>query len=426
MKVTVTEISNVEQKIRVDFDWNEVETHYNDTLNKLRKGLKVDGFRPGKVPPEIARRLLEPRLSYDFTNAVVESSYTKVLKEQGINAYIDLKVRAVDFDFGENFYYEITIETDPEIDLPDYKSGFTVKKPVYVVDKEDVDLYLEDIREHFAEVHNIDDGAREGHYILCDLQEVDSGGIPLVGRKVSDRLIKVGEGIFGEPGSEGLIGAKTGDELRIKLKPKKGKSVDYLVTVKRVEERRLPELNDDFVKQHYQTMDNIKELRAQVEKMLQAEWDSRSVKEFQRAVSDYFLDNVKTAVPKSRIDRLLENIIADIKEKNDSDEIEETKLREQYRPLAEREVRWFLIEQAIAGAENIEVAKEELEQKVQELVESYAEDKQPMVRNYFSGAKNRTRLENDLFEKKIFDHLEKYARVKKEKISTKEFRKRNM
>ncbi|MGC9364528.1 MAG: trigger factor [Fidelibacterota bacterium] len=426
MKVTATEISSIERKIRVDFEWNEVETDYNNTLNNLRKNLKVDGFRPGKVPAKIARRLLEPRLSYDFSNAVVDSSFRKVLTEQGIEEYIDLHVSAVDFDPGKNFHYELTVETDPVIELPDYKSGFPVKKPIYSVDKEDVDLYLEDIREHFAEVREIKDGARDGHYIFCDLQELDSGGIPLVGKKVTDRLIKVGEGIFGEPGSEGLIGAKAGEERRIKLTPKKGKPIDYLVAVKRVEERLLPELNDEFVKKNYQTIESYKELRTQVEKMLQAEWDSRGTKEFQHAITDYFIDKVRMEIPQSRVNRLLDRVIEDIKGKNNGEEIDEAKIREQYRPFAEKEISWFLIEQAIAGAENIEVAKEELDQKVQEVVESYAAEKQTMVRNFFSGAKNRTRLENDLFEQKIFDHLEKFARVKKEKINTRDFRKRNM
>jgi len=425
MKVTVNEVSNIERKIRVDFEWNEVEKQYTSTLNKLRKGLKVDGFRPGKVPTEVAKRLLRPQLSYDFTNAVIESNYKEVLKEQQIEEFIDLNISGVDFDAGKSFYYEMTVEFDPEIKLPDYKKGFSIKKNVYVLDKEDVDLYLEDIREHHAEIKEVTDGAQKDHYILCDIQETDQDRMPLAGKKVSDRMIKVGEGIFGEPGSEGLIGVKAGDEVRIQLKPKKGDKINYLITVKRVEAHDLPELTDDFIKANFKTIESYKALREEVEKSLQGEWDSRTEKEYLRAISEYFVENVKFDVPKSRVNRFLDSIVEDILAKNGKQEIDEQALREQYRSVAEWEIRWYLIQEAISKAENIEVTQEEMDRKIQEMAEQYSEENRDAVLKYYRKAENRSHLEKDLHEQKIFDHLKKYVKVKKETINTKDFRKRN-
>jgi trigger factor len=277
MKVLVNDVSSVERKVRVDLEWNEVEGHYNSTLQKLRKGLKVDGFRPGKVPMGVARRILGPELKYEFTNTVIESTYKDILKDEGFGNFTDLKVDEADYNEGERFFYEITIEVDPEITLPDYKKGFKVPKTMYVLDKEDVDLYLEDIREHHAEVSEITEGAQKGHFIICDLQETDQSGIPLIGKKVQDRMFKIGEGIFGEPGSEGLIGAKAGDDIRIQLRPNKGEKINYIVNVKRVESHELPELTDDFVKSNFDKADSYKALKEEVEKSLQGEWDNRSL-----------------------------------------------------------------------------------------------------------------------------------------------------
>ncbi|MBN2601115.1 MAG: trigger factor [Candidatus Marinimicrobia bacterium] len=426
MKVTVNEVSSIERKIRVDFEWSDVEGQYNGTLNKLRKDLKVDGFRPGKVPPEVAKRVLGPKLGYDFTNAVIDSNYKDVLKEQNIDKFIDLNISAVNFETGKNFYYEMTVEFDPEIQLPDYKKGFPIKKTTYVLDKEDVDLYLDDIREHHAEVKEVSDGAQKDHYILCDLQETDTDKVPLVGRKITDRMLKVGEGIFGEPGSEALIGAKAGDEVHIQLKPKKGDKINYIVSVKRVESHDLPELTDDFIKNNFKTIENYKALREEVEKSLQREWDSRSEKEYLRNISDYFIDKVPMDVPKLRINRFLDNVVEDMLAKNGGKEIDDQKLREQYRPVAEREIRWYLIQEAIRKAEKIEVTREELDRKIQEMTEQYPQENREAILKYYRKAENRSHLENDIQEQKIFDHLKSVVKVKKETINTKDFRKRNM
>jgi len=425
MKVSVNDVSSIERKVRVDLEWNEVEGHYDSTLQKLRKGLKVDGFRPGKVPMGIARRILEPELKYEFTNTVVESTYRDILKDEGFDSFIDLKVEDVDYKEGESFFYEVSIEIDPEITLPDYKKGFKVPKTTYVLDKEDVDLYLEDIREHHAEVREVTDGAQKGHFIICDLQETDQGGIPLIGRKVQDRMFKIGEGIFGEPGSEGLIGAKAGDDIHIRLKPKKGEEINYIVNVKRVESHELPELTDDFVKSNFNKADSYKALKEDVENFLQGEWDNRSEKEFLKSITDYFINNVKFDVPASRIKRFLDNIVEDILSKNGNKEIDEEKVREQYKPIAEREIRWYLIQEAINGNEKIEVSKEDIDKKIQEAVAQYPEQNRDAVVQYYRKAENRSHLENDLHEQKTFDYLKQFVKIKKEILHTNDFRKRN-
>jgi len=426
MKVTVKDINSIERKIRVDLDWSDVAGQYDETLRKLRKGLKVPGFRPGKVPTDVAKRMLGSRLGYDFTNAVIESNYREVLKAEKIEKFIDLNIEAVDFNDGRDFYYEMVIENDPEISLPEYKKGFQVKKTIYLLDKVDVELYLEDVREHHAEVKAVTDGAQNGHYMVCDIQETDGDGVPLAGKKISDRMIKIGEGIFGEPGSEALIGAKTDDKVQISLKSKEGEKINYRIDVKRVEEHILPELTDDFIKANFEQFGNFAAFRDEVEKSLQAEWDSRSEKEFLRRITDYFVDKIQFDIPKSRINRFLDNVVEDMRAKNHNQEIDEQKIREQYRAVAEQEIRWYLIQNAITVQEKLEISKEELDQKITEMADKYPQESRDAVLNYYRKTDNRSHLESDLHEQKIFDHLRQYVKIKKETIHTKDFRKRNI
>ena len=424
MKVDIIDSSTVERIVKVNLDWEEVTDTYNNTFNRLRKELKIDGFRPGKVPEAIAKRLLSTKIKYDFSNDVVETTYRKVLEKNGIDDYVDLTVKDIDFKENESFDYSMSIEVDPEIKIIDYKKGFPVSKKTYVVDEESVDLHLEDVREQYAEVREVTDGAQEGHYILCDLQETEKG-VPIIGKKIEDRIIKIGEGIFGEPNANKLIGAKSGDKILFSIKQEDGTETTYGINVKRVESRIFPELTDDFVKENFEKLDSYEEFRKQIEKSLQEDWDKRSEKEYMRAISDYFVNKIDFELPPSRINRFLDSIVEN-KRKNNQTEIDDSKFREQYKSTAIWEIKWYLIQREIVKNENIDVNSDEIESKIKEISERYPEIERNDIVQFYRRDENRLGLKNDIYDRKLFNHLKQFAKVKKEIVKTSELRKRNI
>lgn len=424
MKVDIIDSSTVERIVKVNLDWEEVTDTYNNTFNRLRKELKIDGFRPGKVPVEIAKRLLSTKIKYDFSNDVVETTYRKVLEKNGIDDYVDLTVKDIDFKENESFDYSMSIEVDPEIKIIDYKKGFPVSKKTYVVDEESVDLHLEDVREQYAEVREVTDGAQEGHYLLCDLQETEKG-VPIIGKKIEDRIIKIGEGIFGEPNANKLIGAKSGDKILFSIKQENGTETTYEINVKRVESRIFPELTDDFVKENFEKLDSYEEFRKQIEKSFQEDWDKRSEKEYMRAISDYFVNKIDFELPPSRINRFLDSIVEN-KRKNNQTEIDDSKFREQYKSTAIWEIKWYLIQRELIKNENIDVNSDEIESKIKEISERYPEIERNDIVQFYRRDENRLGLKNDIYDRKLFNHLKQFAKVKKEIVKTSELRKRNI
>ena len=424
MKVDIIDSSTVERIVKVNLDWEEVTDTYNNTFNRLRKELKIDGFRPGKVPVEIAKRLLSTKIKYDFSNDVVETTYRKVLEKNGIDDYVDLTVKDIDFKENESFDYSMSIEVDPEIKIIDYKKGFPVSKKTYVVDEESVDLHLEDVREQYAEVREVTDGAQEGHYLLCDLQETEKG-VPIIGKKIEDRIIKIGEGIFGEPNANKLIGAKSGDKILFSIKQEDGTETTYGINVKRVESRIFPELTDDFVKENFEKLDSYEEFRKQIEKSFQEDWDKRSEKEYMRAISDYFVNKIDFELPPSRINRFLDSIVEN-KRKNSQTEIDDSKFREQYKSTAIWEIKWYLIQRELVKNENIDVNSDEIESKIEEISERYPEIERNDIVQFYRRDENRLGLKNDIYDRKLFNHLKQFAKVKKEIVKTSELRKRNI
>ena len=424
MKVDIIDSSTVEHIVKVNLDWEEVADTYNNTFNRLRKELKIDGFRPGKVPEAIAKRLLSTKIKYDFSNDVVETTYRKVLEKNGIDDYVDLTVKDIDFKENESFDYSMSIEVDPEIKIIDYKKGFPVSKMTYVVDEESVDQHLEDVREQYAEVREVTDGAQEGHYLLCDLQETEKG-VPIIGKKIEDRIIKIGEGIFGKPDANKLIGAKSGDKILFSIKQEDGTETTYEINVKRVESRIFPELTDDFVKENFEKLDSYEEFRKQIEKSLQEDWDKRSEKEYMRAISDYFVNKIDFELPPSRINRFLDSIVEN-KRKNSQTEIDDSKFRKQYKSTAIWEIKWYLIQRELIKNENIDVNSDEIELKIKEISERYPEIERNDIVQFYRRDENRLGLKNDIYDRKLFNHLKQFAKVKKEIVKTSELRKRNI
>lgn len=426
MKVAVNEVSTVAKQLKVELDWSEVESQYTNTFRNLRKKLAMDGFRPGKVPPDIAKRILGPRLKYEFTNNVIETTVPGVLKEQGIEAALDMSIKDTSYIEQASFNYEIVVEIDPEIKLPDYKKGFQINKNSYVVDQEDVELYLEDLREQHAEIREVTAGAESGHFMIADLQETDSAGTPLIGKKIQDRLIKVGEGIFSQPGCDSLMGIHSGESARIYLTSPKGEKSHYQVNVKRIEAHDLPEINEDFIRQHFEGVENLEALKKRVAESLQAEWNNRAEKEFLQAISDHLIKQTSFEIPPSRLTRFLDSIVQDVTSRNNGKELDTKRIREQYRPIAEREIRWYLIQEKISKVEHIEIPKDELETKIKQITNQYAENNRDSVTRFYQKRENRDRLANDLLEQKVFDHLRTFVKEKKVSIHTSDFRKRNL
>lgn len=418
MKVEMDTINPTESVLKVTLDWEEVSKFYEKTFKSLHSDLKLDGFRPGRVPKQLAKKVLEPQIKYEFSNEVIRDTIGKALKDKQIDDYIDLDIKELDYREGNSFEYTLNIEFDPQIELFDYKKGFSVEKATYIVDEEDVNLYLEDLREQHAEVREVTDGAKEGEFILCDLQEIDENRTPIIGRKVEDRLIKVGEGIFGGSGAIRLLGAKAGDRVVIETDDNSNKLRFYEVNVKRVESHDLPELTDDFIEANFENVKNYDELRQGVKETLQADWDRRSKEEFFRAIADYFIREIDIPIPRARLNRYLDTLVKDIKLQEKGDSIDESEVKEAYKASAIWEIKWYLIKREIIKSENISISDDEIERKINEILLKYPEVERKRVENFYKHKDNREHLKQDMYEDKIFNYLKQFVEVKDKTIHT--------
>ena len=424
MDIKLKEINSYGREFMIDLPWNEIEQDFDKAIRKFSKRVKLPGFRPGKIPRKVLMNQFKPSIEADFIENSVNNYYLKALKEKEIVPVNMGSVSDVNFNHGEHFNFKVTFEVEPQIKLPRMKKNLLkVEKTKYVCDDDDIDLAIEEVRNGHAEVKTIEDGAQSGDFVICDLQEVDNTGVPIIGKKLETRYVKVGEPPFDNENEKKLLGVKPNDLVKVMVPIDENNSLsNFELSVKNVERQILPELNDEFVKLADPKSKDISEYREKVKENLDKAYANRSDEAFNQNICDAMIEKINPEFPPSMAESYLKHIIEDISKNNS--EMDKDKAKEIYKPMAERNLKWYLIRSAIIQSQSFEISKEDISNEIEDrkkINPDHAKD----IDNYFKKPSNRSRLSDDLMEKKILAYLKEFAKIKEVKLATKDLRKQS-
>ena len=425
MEINVKEINAFEREISVHVPWAELEDGFNKHAKKFSKKVNIRGFRPGKVPMKVLLKQFKPAMEADFVEHALNLYYLQALKEKDLLPVNKAEVEKVDFEHEGDMSFTAKFEIEPEIKLPKLrKRAFKVQKTNYVHDIEDVDNVIRDLRRNHATMETVETGAEEGNFILADLQKVDPSGLPIIGKKLEKQYLKVGGGVIKDENLDKLRGAKPEDKIRMHLpENEQGEKSEYEVTVINVEKEFLPEINEQFIKKVDPEAKTEEELRANVETRSVENYQQRSQEAFERQLSDAMIEKVNPEFPPSMVESYLDHMVEDIKQSGQpgAEDLDEAKVRETYQSVAERNMKWFLVRKAIIKENELEVTKDEVQAEVQRLIDR-SPNHTKEIEKYYKKPSNRTRIQDDLMEKKILDYLQKFAKIKEVEVKTKNLR----
>ena len=424
MDIKLKEINSYGREVMIDLPWNEIEQDFDKAIRKFSKRVKLPGFRPGKIPRKVLMNQFKPSIEADFIENSVNNYYLKALKEKEIVPVNMGSVSEVNFNHGEHFKFKVTFEVEPQIKLPRMKKNLLkVEKTKYVCDDDDIDLAIDEVRNGHAEVKTIEDGAQSGDFVICDLQEVDNTGVPIIGKKLETRYVKVGEPPFDNENEKKLLGVKPNDLVKVMVPIDENNSLsNFELSVKNVERQILPELNDEFVKLADPKSKDISEYREKVKENLDKAYANRSDEAFNQNICDAMIEKINPEFPPSMAESYLKHIIEDISKNNT--EMDKDKAKEIYKPMAERNLKWYLIRSAIIQSQSFEISKEDILNEIEDrkkINPDHAKD----IDNFFKKPSNRSRLSDDLMEKNILAYLKEFTKIKEVKLATKDLRKQS-
>lgn len=422
MKITLNELNTFSRELYVEISWSEIDKDFNKFTLDFSKKIKIPGFRPGKVPKKILLDRFQPSIEADFVENSVNKYYSKALDEKTITPVNQGAVSDIDFKFESHFKFKVAFEVEPKISLPKFKkNSFKIEKTEYVLDDVDVDTAIEDVRLRNADIQTVEDGSKVDDFIICDLQEIDASGIPIIGEKLETRYIKIGQPPFDADNEQKLLNLKPNDRVKIRIpKGEKSELTDYDLLVKNVERQVLPALNDDFVKIADPQSKDLSEFRERIEQQIKEAYLQKVDESVTQQLCDAVINKVNPEFPQSMADSYLNHMVEDVMSRNQG-QLEIEKVRETYKPIAEQTLKWYLIRKALVSEQSIEIKKDEIDQFIDEKkTENPQQEKE--IDKFYKKPSNRQRIEDNLIEKKVLAYLTEFAKIKDVKVYTKDLR----
>ena len=288
---------------------------------------------------------------------------------------------------------------------------------------DDLDAALKEIRERHSTIKTIDGGAKTGHFINGDFQELNENGDEIEGRKVEKQYIKLGEAAFSGDAEKAFHGAKPGETVTTEITYEEDKKVTYLVNIHKVEEQVLPELDNEFAVLADPEVKTMDELNSKLEVQIQTSLDKEHQKEIQKEVMNYFVKKSKLDAPTSMVENYLSHLVDDVKSKNQNNQpIDEQNLKNAYRETAESSVKWYLIKDAIISESGLDVSRDLVQSKIDEFINQNPSQKDD-IKKFYRKSENKNKLYEDLLNEKLFTHINEFTTNKISEKSTAELKK---
>jgi len=301
VKSAVETLSPTRAKLTVEVPFEELKPSLDAAYKQIATQINVPGFRKGKVPPMVIdRQVGRPMVLDQAINEALPRFYVKALQDNDIQPLAQPDIDIIKFEDNEILEFTAEVDVRPEIKLPDY-DGIEVTVDDIGVTDQDVDEQVQNLRERFATLNDVDRAAAEGDFVVMDLKATKDGEV-VEGAEAAGMSYKVGRGGMLDGLDEALTGMSAGDEKTFTSQlvggDKLGEDVDVEVKVTGVKEQELPALDEEFA-QSASEFDTIAELTADVQVRLERGKRLEQAAAARDAVLEKLLDMVEVPLPDS-------------------------------------------------------------------------------------------------------------------------------
>jgi trigger factor len=381
LKTEIENVTDVKKVIHFEIPWEDIDKHIKQAIRTISKNARIPGFRPGKAPESLIRNKYSQHIKDEVIQHVVPEAYRDALSDNKLEVISEPEIHDVLYTEGSPFSFKVSIETKPKIELKDYKGVELKTLPVEVKDEE-VESMLKSYQQRAAELTPLaETAADKGHFLSAKVQAT----LPEDKKKLFDDRthIEVGSDENHPAFNEHLAGKKAGDRVEFDAeyaddyheKSIAGKRIHYSVEVESVNERRLPELDDEFAKD-LGDFSTLQDLREKIRKDLTQLKTNQQRGQLQDQIVAKIVEKNPFEVPESLVKRettsLLQNYAYTMHQRGMS--LEDPNLKwEEIRGRLERQadntVRASLLLEAIANEEKIEVTEEDVEKRIQQIAD---------------------------------------------------------
>ncbi|MGQ2980802.1 MAG: trigger factor, partial [Polaromonas sp.] len=418
----VETLEKLERKMTLTLPVNTIQSEVDSRLKRLARTVKMDGFRPGKVPMNVVAQRYGYSVHYEVMNDKVGEAFSQAANEAKLRVAGQPRISEKEGAPEGELAFDAIFEVYPEVKIGDLANA-EVEKLSSEVSDEAIDKTLDILRKQrrtFAQ-RAADAAAQDGDRATIDFEgKID--GETFAGGKAEAFQFLVGEGQMLKEFEDAVRGMKSGESKTFPLsfpadyhgKDVAGKQADFLVTVKKIEAAHLPEVNEALAKSLGIADATVEGLRADIRKNLEREVKFRLLARNKNAVMDALVANAELDVPQAivqaELERMVEGARADLKQRGIKDADKAPIPDDIFRPQAEKRVRLGLVVAELTRTHNLFPTPDQVKAHVQELASSY-EKPEDVVRWYFGDEKRMAEVESVVIENNVTDFVMGKAKV---------------
>ena len=428
MAVTVETLEKLERKITLTLPVGVIQSEVDSRLKRLARTVKMDGFRPGKVPITVVAQRYGSSVHYEVMNDKVGEAFSNAANEAKLRVAGQPRITESEAAPDGEMAFDAVFEVFPDVRIADLGDAEVEKLSASVGDAA-IDKTLDILRKQrrtFAQ-RAMDAAAQTGDRVGVDFEgKIDGETFP--GGKAEDFQFIVGDGQMLKEFEEAVQGMKSGESKTFQLafpadyhgKDVAGKTADFMVTVKKIEAANLPEVNAALAKSLGIADASVEGLRADIQKNLEREVKNRLLSRNKQAAMDALVAKSELDLPnasvQSELDRMIEGARADLKQRGVKDADKAPIPDDVFRPQAERRVRLGLVVAELVRANALQAKPEQIKAHIDDLAASY-EKPVDVVRWYYSDNKRMSEVEGIVIENNVTEFILGKVKITEKAIS---------
>ena len=421
MSVQVENLEKNTAKLTIEVPAEKFEEAVQHSYNKNKGKFNIPGFRKGKAPFNMIKKMYGVGVFYeDAVDEVIDASYPDAAKESGLEIVSRPSISIEEIEEGKAFVYTAVVAVKPEVTLGEYK-GVEVQKTKSEVTEEDIETEIKRAREKNSRLITVEDrGIEDGDQVTIDFDgSVD--GKRFEGGKAEDYPLTIGSHTFIDTFEDQLIGKNAGDECEVSVTfPEnyhvddlKGKPAVFKVSIKEIQKKELPEVNDEFASE-VSDFETLEEYKKDLREKLAAEKEKYAATENENRVVEKVVENASMDIPEQMIDEEVRAMVNDYAHRLESQGISfkqyveitgmtADKIGEQMKPQAIKRIQTRLALEAVVKAEDIKASEEAVEEQFDKMAEAYKMEKD-QIKGMF-GEEQLDMMKEDLAVQAAIDFL---------------------
>jgi trigger factor len=416
MQVSVESTSGLERRMEVSVPKEQIEQAVDERLKRVSRTAKLKGFRPGKAPIKVIRQQFGAQVRQEVLSELMQSSFAQAVTEAKLLPAAGPRIEPISIAPGEDLKYRAIFEIFPEVTLKEVE-GLAVNRPVAEVSEADIEAMLQNLREQRPKFEPVERASREGDRVTMDFEgHIDGKGFE--GSKGDDVAVILGAGRMLKDFETGITGAKAGEQRQVAVrypdeyhnKELAGKTADFSVTVKKVEEKLLPPLDDEFCREYGVTEGGLEQLLSEVADNMRRELGENIRARLKQQVFDRFLEANPVEVPKALIDEQVRSMQIDTARRIGAKDASQVPPPEPFVEPARRRVALGMLVNELVKAKGLQLDRARVDARLGELAATYP-DPDAILGAYRQNPDAMRQVENMVMEDQVVDFLLERAKV---------------